>query len=116
MTTRTAVIMAFATLQANLADPVKADWQAAAEQGSPVDVICNSMEAMYAHMKATPADAEAVAPVLGQSAWLIMTYGFHGKADRAADIFQACRRALGETVDVADPDVDAKYVAAEPAA
>lgn len=107
--TRTAVIMAFAAVQANITDPAKADWLTATEQPSPVDVICNSLEPMYAHMKAVPADAEAVAAVLGQSAWLILTYGFHGLTSRATDIYQACRRALGEDVAGTDPDIAAKY-------
>lgn len=115
--TRAAVIMLLGQLSASIADPAKSAWQAAAEQASPVDTICNAMEPMYAHMKASAGDAAAVAAVLGQSAWLIQTYGFHGKQDRAAAVYQACRRTLGETVAGEDPAVDAAYApAAAPAA
>lgn len=110
VTLRTALAMLLGQRQASVSAFLADKWNAAVAQPSPVDAVVKGMEAAYAQMKATPADAATIAPVLGRAAYLVYDNGFHGRQARALEIYKACRRALGETVSGSDPEVDPAYV------
>lgn len=77
----------------------------ALNQGSPVDALVGAMEALYSGIKQAPgAIHNDVHTVCGQCAFVVCVNAWHGKADRAASIFQISRRALGLTENATTPD------------
>lgn len=72
---------------------------------SPVDCLVGAMEALYAGIKQiTGGFNDDIAIVCGQCAYIVGANAWHGKVDRAATIFQICRRSLGLTADETTPD------------
>ena len=76
---------------------------AATSMLNAADVVAWSMEALYGVVKDGGAPG-AVVEVCAQCAHVVCVNNFHGKADRASGVIQACRRELGLTADADTPD------------
>ena len=105
-------------------DPYNAALISAANLSSPVDRAIFALEAAYGAVKnggvTSPADIPVFATLAGQLGFLATNYGWHGKAQRGADILAAMRTIVEEGKTAAEaggPDVDPSFApAAAPAA
>ena len=85
----------------------------AAVMRSPVDLVVNGVEALYAALKADELDANGVA-ALYSGANQIALSSFHGKGDRAAQIMVVCRFKAGEIADEPTwPEVESGFAPGE---
>ena len=106
---KSGLTMFLMTKGATLADPLREHLAAALASPSPVDMLVQSMEALYAARAELGAEGKTV---IGSLAGFIMANGWHGinADDRGYRIVRAMRRDLGEAapdgVTWPDPSTD----------
>lgn len=102
------IYMAVSAGLASAASTIREAVEATYNQG-PVEKLVHGMEALYALIKVEGWADAATVQALGEAAYMVGVYNFHGKSARGYALYNAARRALGEEVPGDDPPVDDKF-------